>query len=63
MKKEIKKDWYKSRTIWFNVLSSLVSLAIALQAFPLPEVGMTILVGIITIGNMILRFDTDKGIR
>lgn len=58
------KQWYESRTIWFNVLSGVVAIATALQA---PDVGLnpkvvSIFSSIVTAGNILLRMVTDKSI-
>lgn len=63
MKKSLGKEWYKSRTIWFNLLSALVSLAVALQAFPVPEWALGVLGVIVTGGNFFLRFITTENIK
>lgn len=63
MKKVIEKEWYQSKTIWFNLLSAVVSLAVALQAFPVPEWFLGVLGIVVTGGNFALRFLTNTGIR
>lgn len=63
MAKIIAKDWYKSKTIWFNLVSAIVIMAGALQAFPLPEWLLEVMAFIVTGGNMLLRFSTSQGIK
>jgi hypothetical protein len=60
--KAVSKNWFASRTIWFNLLSAVVSLAIALQAFPVPEWALGVLGVVVTGGNMLLRLVTNTRI-
>lgn len=55
------KAWYASKTIWFNVVLSVLGVAAALQG-SFPEWGIW-LGAVTTIGNVILRiWFTDKPI-
>lgn len=49
------KPWYKSKTLWFAVLTGALGIITALQSI-YPEAG--ILITIASIMNMILRFGT-----
>jgi len=56
-----KKAWYRSKTIWFNVLAIIVALAtqFGYQGNIDPEfqqIGATVLM----VGNLILRFKTNS---
>lgn len=57
------KDWYKSKTVWFNLISAVVAMAMALQPVALPEWALEVLAFIVTGGNFILRFMTTNGIK
>lgn len=58
------KEWYKSKTIWFNAITGLITIATALQssalaADPKVQAGVALF---ITIGNAILRLRTDTAV-
>lgn len=50
------KAWYKSKTLWFAVLTGLLGILTSLQSL-YPEAG--ILITIASVINMILRFGTS----
>lgn len=55
------KPWYKSWTIWINVLLAIVDFANALaQIVPIPPGFLTMLGALV---NIILRFQTSKAIQ
>lgn len=57
------KRWYQSRTIWFNLISFIVSLSTALSASPeVKESWIPILLTIQLVGNYLLRLDTRQPI-
>ena len=56
--------FYKSKTIWLNVIAGLLSLAGVLTApdspFHLGEKGLAIVAGVTTILNLVLRLFSTK---
>ena len=56
-----KKDWYKSRTVWVNLVAfaAFMTQAITGEQWLTPEAQGVVL----TILNLILRFDTNSAIR
>lgn len=62
------KQWHQSRTIWFNIGSGLVAIGNELAPVVLAldgDVQQTARVAVavaISLGNIILRLITDKGI-
>lgn len=53
------KGWYTSKTVWFNILSLVATIA-ALKGFNLnADDIVTLAAGISTVGNLILRFSTE----
>lgn len=58
------KKWFRSKTIWFNILSGIVGTVMTLQSDKgvSPE-AQKILGGIVLGGNLILRFFTDSSIK
>ncbi len=56
------KNWFQSRTIWFNVVGLVVVILEYLGTINLP-VNPEILTIALTVCNAILRFRTDEGIR
>lgn len=63
--KFIEKDWWKSKTVWFNVLACVVMVA-NLFGFgdfqPDPKVA-EVMGTAITIVNILLRFYTSRAIK
>lgn len=65
------KRWFESKTVWFNIITGLVSLAVvlmeALDKLALTEFQATlaaiILTAFINIGNLVLRMITTKAIQ
>ena len=58
------KKWYESKTLWVNFVALAASL---LAAFGLdfgltPEVQGTVVAGVMSVVNIILRFKTDKAV-
>lgn len=59
------KKWWQSKTVWFNALTSVVTVAGALANSPLaadPKVQAGVVL-FITIGNAVLRFLTNQPIQ
>jgi hypothetical protein len=47
------KQWFKSRTLWFNVITILIGVVqVIAKTYPIP---VDVLALIIALGNMILR--------
>ena len=58
----MKKPWWKSRTVWLNVIGAIMSsIELYMGMFPYPWMGPSLLLAF-NIANVILRFDTDEGI-
>lgn len=56
------KNWYQSKTIWFNIIGLVVAVAGELiNAWPTGQVAK-IAGFVLTIGNIVLRVGTTKGI-
>ena len=57
------KNWYQSKTVWFNVLGFVVAIAAAFgfTGEISAELG-TFVLPAVTVINLILRFVTSKGI-
>lgn len=57
------KEWYKSKTIIFNILSGLVGIAASLQMDKgVPPHTAEIFGSIVMVGNIVLRLLTDSPI-
>ena len=59
------KKWYKSKTVWFNIVSGGIAIATALQnsalaSDPKVQAGVALF---ITLGNVALRFVTEEAIK
>jgi hypothetical protein len=61
----MEKKWYQSKTVWFNVVMTVLDLLAALSSSPLladrPDV-LAVLTTIHGAGNVLLRFITDAPI-
>lgn len=59
------KPWYQSKTIIFNIVSAIVAAAgiLAAPQSGLPPIAIKIFSGLITVGNIALRFQTDSAIK
>jgi len=56
------KKWYQSKTVWFNVLTAVVTLAGELgNVFPITK-HPAIYTAIVTVGNVFLRLITTQQI-
>lgn len=56
------KAWYKSKTIWFNLLSASVPVLETYLALFTPLLGTTattLYIAIVILGNIALRFVTE----
>lgn len=53
------KPWWKSKTIWFNVLSAVVMLGGGQLGIHVPP---AVAVPMVTIGNVALRAITNQGL-
>ena len=56
-----RKPWYKSRTMWFNAITVMVYIALGLQGSTV--LPADILVITLAVGNGILRWITEQGIK
>ena len=56
------KKWYESRTLWFNVVGLVVVVLEYLGTVDVP-VSMEALTGALAVGNFILRFRTNEGLK
>ena len=57
------KAWWKSKTLWFNVVSLLVGVAGAVAPVAKTEWVIIAFTAFIAVGNGVLRFLTDTSIR
>ena len=57
------KDWYKSRTLWFNVISILLVIVAELAQLPDLAAYAPYFAAAVTIGNVILRTLTTQPLR
>lgn len=58
----VPKNWYKSKTFWFNVAGIVVSVAGEVSGvFPISK-HPQFYAGVILVGNLLLRFVTKKPI-
>jgi hypothetical protein len=60
------KKWYKSKTVWFNAVSGLFLLLdqlIPAMGYLLSPLALQIYTGIVTAGNVILRYFTKDPIK
>lgn len=76
------KEWWKSKTVWFNVAvfllyavlvysrsagwtetSSIIGMAFILLGMDVPTYSPEVELGIVAVGNLILRAVTDRPIR
>ena len=60
------KEWYQSKTFWFNVLTALITIATFFGYTPNQEIAnqtTTYLLVIAPAVNLLLRYVTTKGIR
>jgi uncharacterized membrane protein len=56
------KKWFQSKTVWFNVITAVVTLAGELSnIFPITK-HPAIYTTIITVGNLLLRLITTEAI-
>lgn len=57
----VAKPWWKSKTVWVNLLAALISIAAELQhAIPLPERVSTYVVAVVAVANIVLRLLTAQ---
>ena len=60
------KEWYLSKTVWFNVLTALVTIASFFGYTPNQEIAnqtTTYLLVSAPVVNLLLRFVTTQGVR
>lgn len=57
------KDWYKSRTLWFNLVSILIVVAAELANVPDLATYAPYFAAFVTIGNVVLRALTSEPLR
>jgi hypothetical protein len=60
-----RKQWWQSKTVWFNLAAAFLTLLEASLGVLRPVVGESgygYLVFLIALGNLILRFTTTTGI-
>jgi len=49
------KNVFQSKTVWFNIVVTIVGIVTAFQSIPIFEAYSGWLVGILAVGNVILR--------
>ena len=54
------KEWYKSKTLWVNVLTLLALILGTVAQWPELQVIAPQLLGLLSVVNIVLRFITDK---
>jgi len=57
------KDWYKSRTLWLNLISIAVLIAAELAKFPNLAQYAPYLLLAVNVGNIVLRTITTEPLR
>ena len=57
------KKWYKSKTLIFNGVATIVGVSMALSDIDLPPNVLKALGAIVTVGNIVLRFKTVDPIK
>jgi hypothetical protein len=61
-KKQVSKKWFKSKTLWFNIIALILGVITTLvDIFPTIATS-EIIVLIMSFGNMILRFFTKESL-
>jgi len=53
------KEWYKSKTLWVNVLTLLALILGTVAQWPELQVIAPQLLGLLSVVNIVLRFITD----
>ena len=58
------KQWFKSRTVWANIIAGVVTVAtvFGLDLGLSPETQAELVTGIMVVVNLVLRFVTDTKI-
>jgi len=54
------KEWYKSKTLWVNVLTLLALILGTVAQWPELQAIAPQLLGLLSVVNIVLRFITDK---
>ena len=54
------KEWYKSKTLWVNVLTLLALILGTVAQWPELQAIAPQLLGLLSVVNILLRFITDK---
>jgi len=54
------KEWYKSKTLWVNVLTLLALILGTVAQWPELQSIAPQLLGLLSVVNIVLRFITDK---
>lgn len=54
------KEWYKSKTLWVNVLTLLALILGTVAQWPELQAIAPQLLGLLSVVNIVLRFLTDK---
>ncbi len=49
------KSWFQSKTVWFNIIVTVIALATELSNAQLPVSLLHVYATVITLGNIILR--------
>lgn len=49
------KSIFESKTVWFNVIMTIIGIVIAFQGIPALQAWSAFLAGILAVGNVILR--------
>lgn len=54
------KEWYKSKTLWVNILTLLALILGTVAQWPELQAIAPQLLGLLSVVNIVLRFLTDK---
>ena len=54
------KEWYKSKTLWVNILTLLALILGTVAQWPELQAVAPQLLGLLSVVNIVLRFITDK---
>lgn len=54
------KEWYKSKTLWVNILTLLALILGTVAQWPELQAIAPQLLGLLSVVNIVLRFITDK---
>lgn len=60
---EVRKDWYKSRTIWVNIISLLIMVITTMAGWVEFQDYAPQMLAIVNLLNIAIRFLTSEGIK